>query len=128
MIKPKAAIRRFDVFAEYNRQQVIQKGMPANQAKGYALWLAKVVAARRFAAAKPPLERAERGTKAKVSRGKWSRLDGKAQTDKLFEQEIVSRMGQEFYRKVLVPAIRQAIDDDASYKEIHDTLRTNWKP
>jgi hypothetical protein len=46
---PKQAIRRFDVFAEYHRLERIQHGILAGEAKGYGLWLAKVVAARKFA-------------------------------------------------------------------------------
>ena len=46
--KPKQPIRRFDVFAEYRRQEAQQVGMPADQARGYGLWVAKVVAARKF--------------------------------------------------------------------------------
>lgn len=127
MPKPKAPIRRFDVFAEYNRQQAIKEGMPADQAKGYGLWLAKVVASRRFGTSiKLPAQEQE-SKRPKVSRGKWRRLSGKPQTDKLFEKEIVSRMGQEFYSKVFVPAIRQAIDNDESYRDIRDTIRSDWR-
>ena len=52
MLKPKAAVRRFDVFAEYNRQTALDQGSTPAQAKGYGLWVAKVVAARRYG--KPP--------------------------------------------------------------------------
>ena len=48
MIKPKAPIRRFDVFAEYNRQKALAKGQPSDEAAGYGLWVAKIVAARKF--------------------------------------------------------------------------------
>jgi hypothetical protein len=48
VLNPNATICRFDVFAEYTRQQAIEEGMPPDMAKGYGLWLAKVVAARRF--------------------------------------------------------------------------------
>jgi hypothetical protein len=47
-IKPANRIRRFNVFAEYRKQQEQDHGMPADQAKGYGLWVAKVVAARKF--------------------------------------------------------------------------------
>ncbi len=42
MLRPKQAIRRFDVFAEYHRLERLRQGMPADEAKGYGLWLAKV--------------------------------------------------------------------------------------
>ena len=41
---PTKAIRRFDVFAEYTRQQRREKGFPEDEAKGYGIWLTKVVA------------------------------------------------------------------------------------
>jgi hypothetical protein len=41
---PHQPIRRFDVFAEYTRQERHEKGFPEDQAKGYGIWLAKVVA------------------------------------------------------------------------------------
>ena len=41
-IKPRAPIRRFDVFAEYNRLQALQRGLDQAHAKGYGLWVAKV--------------------------------------------------------------------------------------
>jgi hypothetical protein len=44
-IHPQQAIRRFDVFAEYTRQERQEKGYPEDEAKGYGIWLAKVVAA-----------------------------------------------------------------------------------
>jgi len=47
-IKPANRIRRFDVFAEYRKQEEQDKGMPADQAKGHGSWVAKVVAARKF--------------------------------------------------------------------------------
>jgi len=34
--KPEKAIRRFDVFAEYNRLDALKDGRPADQAKGHA--------------------------------------------------------------------------------------------
>ena len=49
-VKPKAVVRRFDIFAEYNRRKAAKEGQPAAHAKGYGLWLAKLVAARYFGA------------------------------------------------------------------------------
>src|ERR671916_1887382 len=45
---PQAPIRRFDVFAEVNRLNALAEGRPEDEAKGYGIWLAKVVAGRRF--------------------------------------------------------------------------------
>jgi hypothetical protein len=125
--KPQARIRRFDVFAEYKRQEAIRDGQPADVAKGYGLWVAKVVAARRFGKKKPDGE--GDGNQAKpVRRTKWHKLDEKPQTDKLFDKEIVDRMGVTFYKEVFAPAIRKAIADGSSYEAIRDTLRAEWTP
>jgi hypothetical protein len=126
MLKPNAIIRRFDVFAEYQRQQAIKQGMPAAQAKGYGLWLAKVVAARRYGSkTKSPSDTA---TERKLSHRKWRTLGDEPQTDKLFDQQIINRMGTEFYRRVFVPAIRKAIAEHEDYTEIRDAIREHWTP
>ncbi|MBI5030810.1 MAG: hypothetical protein HZB51_09805 [Chloroflexi bacterium] len=127
MLKPNARIRRFDVFAEYNRQLAMKRGMKASVAKGYGLWLAKVVAARRFGKTKSD----EDGFKKKertLSQGKWRELSSQPQTDKLFEKEIVDRMGPQFYRRVFAPTIRKAIQNHEEYQEIRDTIREEWVP
>jgi hypothetical protein len=129
-------IRRFDVFAEYTRQQAIEEAMPADEAKGYGLWLAKVVAARRFGRARrlqPLVQGPTRGAReseeeAPPERRQWRALGGDPQTDALFDQEIVQRMGRAFYRQVFVPAIREAIRRGEPYRTIRDTIRREWKP
>lgn len=147
MLKPKEPVRRFDVFAEYNRQEALKDGLPPAQAKGYGIWLAKVVAARRFgrsssstssgtasgaASSDSDHDRTDRKShtdQAESDRtSKWRSLSGVPQTDKLFNQEIVDRMGADFYRKVVVPAIRQAIREGQTYTQIRDTIRKDWKP
>ena len=60
---PKAPIRRFDVFAEYTRQKALQDGMPEDEAAGYGLWVAKVVASRRYGGGPPPPPRKKEGEK-----------------------------------------------------------------
>jgi hypothetical protein len=57
-MKPERPIRRFDVFAEYRRQEAEEKGRPEDEATGYGLWVAKVVAARRPRTAKTARMRA----------------------------------------------------------------------
>lgn len=47
-LHPDRAIRPFDVFAEYTRLERLDKDYPEHEAKGYGIWLAKVVAARKF--------------------------------------------------------------------------------
>src|SRR5215212_537079 len=112
----RAPIRRFDVFAEYQRQEALTDGIPADEAAGYGLWVAKVVASRTYGRAlvkgTPPQVReraAQQETAAEGrARPKWHTLEGQAQTDALFEEQIVRRMGQEFYTEVFVPAIEAA--------------------
>jgi hypothetical protein len=130
-LKPKAAIRRFDIFAEYNRQKAIREGLPADQAKGHGLWLAKLVAARRFRGSKTEKSGDHQGKaddETPKRRTKWKALSGEPQTDKLFDKEIVGRMGRTFYERVFRPAIRAALERGASYESIRDSLRRNWKP
>ncbi len=135
MVKPKASIRRFDVFAEYNRLKGLQEGMPPDEAEGYGLWVAKVVASRSFgggmlshaAAKQHEKEQAGEG-KEPADKPKWHSLNGKPQTDELFEQEVVRRMGREFYDQVFAPAISEAAQSGKSYNAIRDTIRREWRP
>ena len=129
-MKPKAAIRRFDVFAEVKRLEGMGKGLPADRAKGYGLWTAKVVASRRFrpvaaAGRREPGERAE-GRAAMVDG--WHTLGGDPVTDSDFDREIIERMGREFYSDVFAPKIAELIEQGEDYKEFRDTVRTDWKP
>ena len=127
--RPQAAIRRFDVFAEYQRQQAISEGQPADRAKGYGLWLAKLVAARKFQRSKDgEAKNKDEDDAPERKRTKWRSLSGEPQTDKLFDKEIVGRMGSTFYTRVFRPAITQARKDGRSYEDIRDSLRKDWKP
>lgn len=131
-LHPRTPIRRFDVFAEYNRQEAINKGTPEDEAAGYGLWVAKVVASRGFG----------RGLKSQVhgapghggqteeekpaEQPKWHSLGNEEQTDELFDKEVVRRMGRDFYEKVFAPAIREAIAQGKSYTAIRDSIRKGW--
>lgn len=126
--KPRNPIRRFDVFAEYRKQELQDEGTPEDEAKGYGLWVAKVVAARRFGRSRGPGGRAHGGPPEPERRGKWHELDGQPQTDALFNAEVVARMGPEFYREVFVPAIQQARAHGRSYEAIRDAIRRPWRP
>ncbi len=135
-LRPKAPVRRFDVFAEYNRQKALEDGMPPDEAKGYGLWVARVVAGRRFGRAllaQPPSKvrelaprEPEEEVEAPPEHRKWRTLGGKPQTDELFDKEIVRRMGREFYEREFAPAITEAIRQGRSYTSIRDTLRQRW--
>jgi hypothetical protein len=132
-LKPERPIRRFDVFAEYRKQEQESKGSAEDEAMGYGLWVAKVVASRRFGGAK---KSAGHGNdlgqgddhKKELIDGKWHALDGEPQTDALFEEEITNRMGHAFYHRVFAPAITAARKDGKSYESIRDAIRKGWKP
>jgi hypothetical protein len=123
-VTPKKTIRRFDVFAEFTRQEHIEKGDPEDVAAGYGIWLAKVVASRKFGA-----KSKEGGGHKHYPEGeKFRSLDDEEQTDQVFDIDIVLRMGKEFYKDIFVPAIEQAREAGESYKDIRDAIRTDWKP
>jgi hypothetical protein len=135
--KPKQAIRRFDVFAEYQRVKAEEKEkMPADVAKGYGIWLAKLVAARKFAkqrgkdASKSASEigKKDKNEPEELVDNKWRMLDDEPQTDDLFDKQIIHRMGDEFYRDVFSPAVREAFESGKDYVDIRDTIRKDWKP
>jgi hypothetical protein len=132
--KPRLPIRRFDVFAEYQRVTNQRRGMPEDVAKGRAIWAAKVVAGRRFGAAPPPKPRAENGKSRPAAHHEeeeeeegFRSLGGELQTDQTFEHEIVNRMGSEFYERVFRPAITDAVEQGRHYEDIRDTIRKSWK-
>jgi hypothetical protein len=126
---PLRPIRRFDVFAEYTRQERLKEGYPQDEAKGYGIWLAKVVAARRFGKKAD----GDRPSSAQTAPGggdreqKFRSVGDELQTDETFDQDIVDRMGAEFYDDVFVPAIAAAIANGKRYEEIRDTIRKDWK-
>lgn len=136
-IAPQRPIRRFDVFAEYRKQEEEARGRPEGEAMGYGLWVAKVVAARRFGGA--TAKGGQTGDDGRHGKhdaqapehlvdGMWHTLGDEPQTDALFQKEVIDRMGQTFYHRVFVPAIEKARADGTSYEEIRDTIRTSWKP
>lgn len=126
---PRQPIRRFDVFAEFTRQERKAKGYPQDEAMGYGIWLAKVVAARRFG------QGSETGNKKKSAKGdeheeepKFRSVGDELQTDETFDHDIIERMGAGFYRDVFVPAITEAREQGKKYEEIRDAIRKEWKP
>jgi hypothetical protein len=129
---PNQPIRRFDVFAEYTRQERRAKGFPANEAKGYGIWLAKVVASRRFGQqssdSKPPRKKEKHGEDVHEAEPKFRSVGDELQTDETFDHDIIARMGEGFYDTVFVPAITEARATGKSYETIRDTIRRGWKP
>lgn len=132
-MKPNQSIRRFDVFAEYQRLKALENDQePPDVAKGYGIWLAKVVAARRFSKSrdgegKPDDHKKSASDKEALVDNKWRTLDGEPQTDALFDKEIVQRMGKTFYEDVFSPAVEEAFKAGKDYMEIRDTIRKDWK-
>jgi hypothetical protein len=126
---PRQPIRRFDVFAEYTRQERQAKGYPQDEAKGYGVWLAKVVAARRFGKSSDGGSKTSRTkTDQPEEEPKFRSVGDELQTDETFDHDIIDRMGAGFYREVFVPAVTEARDQGKKYEEIRDAIRKEWKP
>jgi hypothetical protein len=127
--RPQRPIRRFDVFAEYRKQEQEADGTPTAEAKGYGLWVAKVVAAGRSRGGHGSSSAAS-GARAHPAEtdGPWHVLDGQPQTDERFDQEVVNRMGADFYRHVFAPAIAEARRAGEPYEAIRDRIRRDWQP
>lgn len=127
---PNMAIRRFDVFAEFTRQERLEKGYPEDEAKGYGIWLAKVVAARRFGKSGDSKSTATRSKTGGASEPepKFRSVGDELQTDETFDHDIIDRMGASFYNDVFVPAIADAMAEGKDYTAIRDSIRKEWKP
>src|SRR4051794_1987497 len=121
-LRPLHAIRRFDLFAEFNRQERWDDGYPADEAKGYGIWLAKVVAARRSGqtsdADNHERQQAQRKEKASEKESKFRSLSDELQTDETFDHDIIERMGGTFDRDVFVPSIERSRSKGKSYEAI----------
>ena len=131
-MKPKATIRRFDVFAEYSKLEALQEGRPLAEAKGHGLWLAKVVAARRGAPAasvsRTPVGTAHGASRLPEPEERFKTLGGELQNDVRFDREVVQRMGDSFYDEVFAPTIRRHFERGERYEAIRDAVRREWKP
>jgi hypothetical protein len=125
---PNKPIRRFDVFAEYSRLERLDKGDPADQAKGYGIWLAKVVAARKFGRTSDHHDGDQSHAHKPGPKPKFRSLDDEPQTDATFDHDVIDRMGHTFYTQVFAPAIEDAKKSGKSYEDIRDTIRQDWKP
>jgi hypothetical protein len=128
--EPNMPIRRFDVFAEYSRQERLAKGAPEDEAKGYGIWLAKVVAARRFGSSgeSKTSKSGKRPEQHDEPEPKFRSVGDELQTDETFDHDIIDRMGEPFYDQVFVPAIEAAIAEGKDYTTIRDSIRKDWKP
>ena len=86
-----------------------------------------MVAARKFGRLRGREQASATEARARRRR-KWHVLAGVPQTDRLFDHEIIDRMGAEFYAREFAPAIRHARQEGESYEAIRDRCRRRWKP
>ena len=124
-LSPRAEIRRFDVFAEWNRLKARTRYHFAEaEAQAYGLAVAKVVAARKIAGLRPKQirERKRRTRHEDMTEVWWDHLGSATE----FEQKIVERMGKSFYRRVFQPAVRRAWKAGQRYEQVRDQLRVTW--
>jgi hypothetical protein len=122
---PKSEIRRFDIFAEWNRLKARKRHhLPEPDARAYGLAVAKVVAARKFYGYQPAQvsEWKRRARRDEITDAWWEHLGSNEE----FEKKIIERMGKTFYKRVFQPAIKRAWDAGSSYEVIRDRLREGW--
>jgi len=122
---PGREIRRFDIFAEWNRLKARHHHhLPEAEAQAYGLAVAKVVAARKFSGYHPTQvsDWKRRARREDLSEAWWEHL-GSADE---FAEKIVGRMGKTFYQRVFQPALRRAWEEGKKYEQIRDSLRTEW--
>ena len=122
---PRAQIRRFDIFAEWNRLKAhARHKMGEPDARAYGLAVAKVVASRKLYGA-PPEQKSDLKRRARqddLAEPWWEHLGSDAE----FERTIIRRMGEAFYHDVFQPAIARSWDAGQSYEDIRDKLREEW--
>ncbi|WP_457679978.1 hypothetical protein [Thermovibrio sp.] len=124
VLKPLAPIRRFDVFAEWNRIKALKEyGFSEEDAKAYGLAVAKVVAARKFYGHRQKYRGATKEYVEGKTKEKWWE---KLASGREFDEKIVERMGRDFYEKVFSPAILRAYEEGKDYVEIRDSIRKEW--
>ena len=116
-------IRRFDVFAEFNKQKKEAEGYPTDVAKGEGLWLAKFIASRRFAKSAP--KKNGNGVKKATVVSKFKSLNDIPQTDKLFDKDIIGRLGEEIYENILVKGVAAALKQSMKYNDIRGPRGTS---
>src|SRR5215510_9905039 len=101
-LAPRAEIRRFDIFAEWNRLKARHRhDLPEAEAQAYGLAVAKVVAARKFAGYHhEQVNEWKRRARHEDVGEAWCAHLGSAEE---FAQKIVERMGKTFYQRVFQP-------------------------
>ncbi len=110
-----------------------RKGFPEDEAKGYGIWLAKVVAGRRFGRKDPADDRPRVRQEGEAAPGdrpdaKFRHAGDELQTDETFDREIIDRMGRDFYDRVFTRAVADAVARGEKYETFRDSIRSDWKP
>ena len=124
-LAPRAPIRRFDIFAEWNRLKArTRHHMDDREARAYGLAVAKVVASRKLHGTSPEQasDLKRRARQDDTAEPWWEHLGSDAE----FERTIIRRMGEAFYHDVFGPAIARSWEAGKSYEDIRDTLRAEW--
>jgi hypothetical protein len=123
-------IRRFDVFAEWNRLTGLKKNLDEDDAEAYGIAVAKVVAARKFTGYEPgqvrdwrQRARGQEAERPQDGEAPWWEHMGSADE---FDRKVVRRMGTRFYSEVFAPAVQAAWDRGEKYEELRDRLREGW--
>lgn len=122
---PRLQIRRFDIFAEWNRLKArTRHNMKEADARAYGLAVAKIVAARTQHGTAPEQTRElkRRARQEELDEPWWEHLGSSEE----FEHKIIERMDRDFYTQVFQPAVQQAWDAGEHYEDIRDTLRNEW--
>jgi hypothetical protein len=63
-----------------------------------------------------------------AARTEWKELSGIAQTDVMYDREIVKRMGVDFYNNTFLPKIKELISKGAKYQDFRDSVREELGP
>ena len=132
-LRPQMPIRRFDVFAEYERLKGLKQGLDEPHAEGYGVWVVKVVASGRrgrVGTTKPALgpSGAEREPEHEPEKQEWHMLGDEPQTAETSQHDIVQRIGERFYYTVFAPTIAEQFAQGKRYEQIRDTIRKGWTP
>ena len=124
---PQVPLRRFDVFAEWNRLLRIASAFPHGRGssrlrpgRGQSRRQPEV---RQYSSAE--VKQWKQQARTGEMRGAWWQKLG---SDEEFQSKIISRMGERFYRQAFAPAIEQAWQAGKRYEDIRDTLREQWNP
>jgi len=110
-------------------QERLSKGMKLGAAKGEALWLAKTFDARKRGhrwALRPGHTQNSPLIQGRDQAGRvvgWKVLAKVPQTDRLFDQEVIDRMGRDFYYMVFSPTVRyRFLAKRETYMDMRDGL------